>query len=803
MTQPDTPSTDQSPRLAVLWAALACAVAALALGYPAFGGQFLVNPMSDQYIAGFAFRDFAVQQWHATGSIPQWNPYLFGGMPYVAAMHGDIFYPTFWLRLLLGTDHGMTWGFISHLWLAGFGTFLFLRTWGLGFYASLVGALAYQLGGPIAGYASPGHDGKLFVSALLPITLLLLVKGIRDNRHWAWGLIALVLGLAVLSPHPQLLQYHLLVAGAWALFLAFSTGLARRESVKRLGFALGAVVLGLAIGTIQFLPLIEYTPWSPRAGGRDYAYATSYSWPIPELFNTYLPQFTGMLEHYWGSNGIHLHSEYLGAAVLLLAPLAFGAGGDARKAFRRFWLGTAIIALLWALGSSTPFFQLVYAIVPGTKFFRAPSTMMFVFAFSIAIFAALGTERLLAGKVSARYAIGWLVGGGAIALLATAGMITTVAQGLVPDPRYAELVDANARNVVIGAWRSFLFVALAAGVVLGLAKGKLRPAHAGIALALIVAADLWSIERQYWMFSPPASKLYASDATIDYLKQLKDPTRVVALAIPEGNPVTAHDPNLGTPGGRVGGGDGLMVHGIRSATGYHGNELGRYQVLGKADQGYSEVLNPSFWQLMNINYFLTNTDTLPIEGAVRVAGPVLDAAGTRVSLYKLADAHPFAWVAPVMAKYPDNIVLQAESAPNFATYQVAIFDSSAAVATQPLTVLPAPLALTTSTADYRPGHFTVTLSAPAPAGSALVASENFYPGWKAAVDGKPVEVLRADYVLMGVPLPAGAQTVEFTFDNATYPKGRTVTYAAILLGLLLTAAGFAADRRGAGEASHG
>ena len=91
MTQFDMPSTDQSPRLAVLWAAIACAVAALALGYPALGGQFLVNPMSDQYIAGFAFRDFAVQQWHATGSIPQWNPYLFGGMPYVAAMHGDIF----------------------------------------------------------------------------------------------------------------------------------------------------------------------------------------------------------------------------------------------------------------------------------------------------------------------------------------------------------------------------------------------------------------------------------------------------------------------------------------------------------------------------------------------------------------------------------------------------------------------------------------------------------------------------------------------------------------------------------------
>jgi hypothetical protein len=798
MTRSDSPSTEQAPRFAVLWAALACAVAAMALGYPALGGQFLVNPMSDQYIAGFAFRDFAVQQFRAYGAIPQWNPYLFGGLPFVAAMHGDIFYPTFWLRLLLGTDTGMTWGFISHLWLAGIGTFLFLRVYGLGFVPSLVGALAYQLGGPIAGYASPGHDGKLFVSALLPITLILLTVGIRDGRRWAWGALSLVIGLAVLSPHPQLLQYHLLLAGAWALMLGFGTpGLARKVAVRRLGFALGAVTLGLAIGTIQFLPLREYTPWSPRAGGRDYAYATSYSWPLEEIINTYLPQFSGILGNYWGRNGIHLHSEYLGAAVLLLVPLAFGVGGEARRGFRRFWLGVAIVSLLWALGGSTPFFQLVYAIVPGTKFFRAPSTMMFVFAFSVALLAALGTERLLAGKVATRYAIGWLVAGAAVALLATAGAFTSFAQGLVVDPRYGDLVDANARAVTVGAWRSLLFVALTAAVIIALARGKLTARQAGVTLPLIVAFDLWSVERQYWMFSAPASKLYASDATIDYLKKLEKPTRVVALAIPQGNPVSAHDPNLGAPGGRVGGGDGLMVHGIRSVTGYHGNELGRYQLLGKADQGYSEVLNPSFWQLMNVNYFITNTDTLPIDGAQRVAGPAQTAAGTTVSLYKLEGDRPFAWVAPVMARYPDDVMLQALQQPNFPTYQVAIFDTSAAVATQPLTALPPALDLTTSTPDYRPGHFTVTLSAPAPAGSALVASENFYPGWTAKVDGRPATVYRADYVLLGVPLPAGAKSVEFTYSNATYPKGRSITLAAIALSVLLLGAGAVADRRGA------
>src|SRR5690606_30124425 len=130
----------------------------------------------------------------------------------------------------------------------------------------------------------------------------------RDGRRWAWGLLAIVTGLGVLSPHPQLLQYLLLASGAWALMLAFGgageAALSRREAFTRLGLALGAVLIGFAMGAIQYLPVSEYVEWSPRVGGRDYAYATSFSMPIEELFNTYLPQFTGTLSGYWGRNGI-------------------------------------------------------------------------------------------------------------------------------------------------------------------------------------------------------------------------------------------------------------------------------------------------------------------------------------------------------------------------------------------------------------------------------------------------------------------------------------------------------------------
>ena len=326
------------PRYALAWAALVCVLATMLLAWPALGGAFLVTPSSDQYIAGYSFREFAARALRDGHGFPQWNPYQFGGMPYIAAMHGDIFYPTFLLRMLLPTDIAMTWGFVLHTFLAGFFTVGFLRAAGVRLPSATVGGVAYLLSGAVASYASPGHDGKLFVSALLPAALWALVRGMRDGRRSAWGLLALIVGLAVLSPHPQLLQYLLLTCGAYALFLALRPSSLAAESpapprevspsrpLPRLVLALGAVMLGAAIGAIQYLPVQEYVPWSPRAGGKGYDYATSFSFPLEETINMYLPQFSGILEHYWGRNGIHFHSEYIGASVLVLALFAFGGG---------------------------------------------------------------------------------------------------------------------------------------------------------------------------------------------------------------------------------------------------------------------------------------------------------------------------------------------------------------------------------------------------------------------------------------------------------------------------------------------
>jgi hypothetical protein len=778
------PDFTYAPRFASAWAALTYAVCALSLTYPALAGKFLVNPLSDQYKAGYAFREFAAHTLKTTGAFPQWNPYIFGGMPYVAAMHGDIFYPTFLLRLVLPTDMAMTWGMILHFFLCGLATYWFLRAAGrFSFFPSLIGGAAYMMGGFVSSLPSAGHDGKIFVSALFPLALLVLTWCMRDGRRWAWGVFSLVIGLAVLTPHPQLLQYLLLTCGAWAVFLAFggvgAATLPARTAYERLAFALGAVVIGGAIGAIQFLPVREYVSWSPRASGFSYESATSYSFPLEELFNTYLPQFSGILSNYWGRNGIHFHSEYIGVAVLMLAFAAFGGGWTgARRRFLWFWVGTGIVTLFWALGGSTPFFQLIYAIVPGTKYFRAPSTIFFITTFAVSILAAFGTERLLAGRLSPRYVYGWLIGAAAVAAFALAGGFTVLSMNIAVSPQLADRIDANAPDVKVGALRSLLFAGLTGGLILLLTLRKVATRVAGWALVVLVVVDLWSIERFYWEFSEPAKTLYATDAAINFVSKLGQPFRVFSFGARE-LPMGPNDPNLT--------GDGLMSHGVRIVAGYHGNELGRYDELLEDD--LQPLANPTIWSLLNAEFLLVNSDSVPFPGVHRVVGPVRDAAGSMVSLFELPGVHDFAWVAPVMIKYPDSSVLEAFKSTSFPVHSVAIFDTASKVQAAKVTSLPAPLATTTHVDSYAPGHIVVALSDPAPKGSALVVSENYYPGWRATVDGKPATVERADLSLMGVPLPEGAKKIELTFSSDSYERGKAITLAAIAIAILATLAG--------------
>ena len=91
-----------------------------------------------------------------------------------------------------------------------------------------------------------------------------------------------------------------------------------------------------------------------------------------------------------------------------------------------------------------------------------------------------------------------------ITLLAVSGALTTLSAG-VAVPEMADRVAENASAVALGSMRCLAFVVLAGGLVLLYQRQRITRTVAAAVLGILVAADLWSVERLYWHFSPPAS----------------------------------------------------------------------------------------------------------------------------------------------------------------------------------------------------------------------------------------------------------------------------------------------------------
>jgi hypothetical protein len=94
---------------------------------------------------------------------------------------------------------------------------------------------------------------------------------------------------------------------------------------------------------------------------------------------------------------------------------------------------------------------------------------------------------------------------------------------------------------------------------------------------------------------------------------------------------------------------------------------------------------------------------------------------------------------------------------------------------------------------YRLNDVTVDVDTPAPA--LLRLADLWYPDWTATVDGKPATILRADYLLRAVPVPAGRHRVEFQFESKAVRTGFLLSIASAVVALALIAGGLLWARR--------
>lgn len=746
-------------------------------------GQWLAGPYSDQVSAGLPFRGWGAEWWRHLSHIPLWNPEIFAGMPYVGALGtGDVLYPTAAvLRLVIPTAMAINLGFFIHYVLAGLFTYLFLRTLRVSWTGSVVGGIAYQLSGIMASYVQPGHDGKLVVSALMPLVLLGLVMGMRDRRWGGYALVALGVGLSIFTQHVQITYYLLITAGLFALYLAFGVGpLAAPERARRLGLALGAVVLGFGIAAIQLLPVFEHMPLSARAvsvqGG--FEGATSYAIPwvhIPEFF---LKQFVGWghpndpRSTYWGSNPLKLHSEYLGLPVIALAILGARAGSADRRL--RWWLaGIGVLFLLISLGSATPFYRVWWTLMPYVKQMRAPGMAFFVVAFITACFAAFGVERLERrtppdDQRSLSHVRGWLIAAGVVILLGAAGVFANLARGLAIDRAGA----VASRAIMVGALTSAFALALVAAVAWAGIRQRLRPGQWGLLLTAVVGTDLWINARPFWTYSREHDTLYRADALVERIKAGPTPTRVLDLSRLMGRP--AYPGNV------------LMALNVPQLLGEHGLELRYFDDVMGGRNVWRNLANVRLWDLFAVRWVITPSpapglDSLP--GFTRVLQGVTTSSGASADLYERRTPAPYAQVVAAALAVDSGAIMATIADPRMPYDRVVLLDAREGVTTPPMNQLPEPSPARASIERWEPGRMTIALEPVPSAPGYLVVSENWYPDWHATVDGKAVNVLRGNWTLITVPVAAGAKRVELSFVSSAYRRGKLLTFLSVLVAL--------------------
>ena len=758
-------ATTLEPRRGWLIALAIFAVAAVTLCWPMLAGQ-IVNG-SDYFLAGWGFRHFGAEYFKEHHAIPLWNPHIFGGIPYVAGMHGDVFYPTAWIRWLLPLATATNLTFAGHIVLAGVTMYAFLRGLRLSWTAAVTGGLAYELSGIVASMVHPGHDGKLFVSAIAPVLLLGLLRGIRERKLAGYGAAALAVGLAM-HGHPQPGYYLLVAAALWTLFLVFrdEEGPRGRARYHALGWSALAVVIGIGIYAIQLLPLLAYVPYSPRgAGGPSggWEYATGFAMPPAELFTTFYPQLNGVNEAYAGANHFKLHTEHLGVVVILLAICGMG-GTQYRR--ERMALGViAILFLLVALGGHTPFYRLWYELMPTQKSVRAVGSAFYLVALPVCALAGFGAQRLLDGQVSARRL--W-IGAGTFAVLGLFGAIGALgglAQALA-DPQLVQLAVQNAPAIQSGGVRLLLFALAGGGVLLAIQSARLRGGLATLALLVVVWGDLWSVDRNFFEFGA-AEELFGDDEITSTMRKTPLPYRV-------------WDPRAPYRALEVYPGSWLMGRDVPQLLGYHGNELRSFDELLGGKNDWTNQVNSAVLELFAVRYVVLR-DSAQVPGFHKILGPVAVRTGGAGVLYEADTAPPYVRLLSGAVKVPEAQVSGVVLNPQFPVLSVAVYGDSTQLTVGELKSVPAPATATARLVAWEPGKIRIAIEGRDERPLYLLVAENWYKDWRVTVDGAAAPAIRAQHTMLSAAVPPGAREVSFEFSSPEYTRGKLISLVALLL----------------------
>lgn len=758
---------------------------------------------SDTIQAGVFFREYITNFFKNQGAFlplhpPMWNPYLFGGIPPVDSFHGDIFYlPTFFLKMIFPLHKALGLGLMLHVWLAGLFSYVCARGFGLSRLASAFAGVSYMFSGYLVSLVAPGHDGKMFVTALFPLAFHFLNRGTLTAQLKYFLGLGITIAFIILTPHPQMAYFSLWALGFFALYRIIfmfkdKIGVVRTGLVTTM-FIL-AVVIGLLGSAIQMWPGYKYiSEFSPRAGegaeGRSgYEWATSWSMHPEEAFGQIIPLFSGVDDGkdggaYWGRNAFKDNTEYAGYVPLLLGIVCIALW---RKRETWFLLGLGVFALIYALGDTTPLFHLFYAIIPNVKKMRAPSMIMFLFSFSFSLLAAFAIDAMTNLRADRKSTTGPKV---SKVLLIVAGILTVKAlfatiagesmMSMYRSIFYSNLSPENYQAMVgmigtiqVSLWLVALLTWACWFLIRGYSAGTMgRIAIVGLIFLSLV--DLWRVDFRFIDIAEYNQYFPSNLPVLQKLKQESEPFRVMDFTRQSFSSRSF-----------------LPMNGIELLVGYHGAQLKTY------DEFIGGLSFKNLFDGQNLRYQpfqLANTKFLMFDRGMKIpeTGGIVKFYDNEVAVYQIPDVLPRATIF-------HDYILGSQSQGDLTTLLSPEFPfREKLILYEDPEIKPVLSPLSTAETVEIIQHgverqvYRVTLNSP----GLLFVSENYFPAWKVSVDGADKKLLLANHTFRAVSLDSGTHEVVFHYHWPRFGTGRMLTIVTMMASVIGLAGCYFYERR--------
>jgi len=718
----------------------------------------------------------------ATGEEALWTNSMFGGMPgYFVSMEfpGDI--TNLLVSILtLGLPHP-----INGLFLGMVSMYILLLTFGVRPAFSAVGSVAFIFNSYNFLSLAAGHNAKIWAVCLIPVILTGIHLTFKNKRLLGAAILALGLMLQLKFNHVQITYYTLIIciiySGVQVVFLWKKEGLPSIAKTATFLLIGGVFALGSNIGRLA--TALEYSTYSTRGAatieskseGLDKEYAFGWSNGIMESFTLLIPDFYGggsntplgddsALEKalrangadpgqiaayvqnaptYWGDQPFTGGPIYGGVILVFLAFLGIWA---APKETLITFGSIIVISLVLSWGKNLSSVNyLLFDYLPAYNKFRAVSMALGMTLFAIPVLGMIALEKTIQENKFKDF----LIAAGSIAgLILIFGLgagifrFTGMADQGLPDWLVDALREDRKSMLQTSAWRSLGFVALAAGLIYFAMKGKINDLVLGLGLFALVLIDLWTINRPYLndnSFQESPSESYFSETPAD-AEILKDNSYFRVIDLNEGI----------TQAGRA----SYRFHAIG---GYHGAKMRRFQDLidfrinpelsefiAKAQEGEFDYAGLNSLNMLNTKYIMAGNAANAVFVNPEANGPV--------------------WV-------PERIIAVGSNEEEIQSIGEIEVAETATVNSEEYPGIKAGSGMA-ELVSYEPNRLVYAISMQEE--GLVVFSEIFYPvGWTASIDGNEAEIIRTNYLLRGLMVPAGNHEVEFRFSPTSYTATKT------------------------------